>query len=348
MPLDAGEPTLDAKSSGDLDARVEPTDPCMTDNGGCDRTPFAQCTVEQGAVRCQCPSGYSGWGVGADGCQDIDECLMQNGGCDTTPNAKCVNHEGEAPSCMCPSGYTGDGQGNNGCQDIDECKTDNGGCDQTPLALCTNNLGAAASCRCPSGFTGDGVGDDGCMDVDECQLENGGCDREPLAGCMNQEGSSPGCACPQGYQGNGVGDRGCRKLFTYDATTVTDPITSLVWQRTLPATYPGCTGTWTRDGGMPGEACTWSEADAYCVGLAQDIHWRLPTQVELLSIVDDTRDNPGIDLQAFPETPGTWFWASDVIAEQGRHGSVNFSLGTIKITGELASDSEMLVRCVHE
>jgi len=35
--------------------------------------------------------------------------------------------------------------------------------------------------------------------------------------------------------------------------------------------------------------------------------WRVPTRVELLTIVDDTRHSPTIDADAFPGTPSAWF-----------------------------------------
>jgi hypothetical protein len=38
--------------------------------------------------------------------------------------------------------------------------------------------------------------------------------------------------------------------------------------------------------------------------------WRLPTRAELLTLVDDTRHDPAIDTEAFPDTPSDWFWTS--------------------------------------
>jgi L-lactate utilization protein LutB len=41
-------------------------------------------------------------------------------------------------------------------------------------------------------------------------------------------------------------------------------------------------------------------------------HWRLPTKIELESIVDETWTMPAIDPQAFPNTPtaGAGFWTA--------------------------------------
>ena len=38
--------------------------------------------------------------------------------------------------------------------------------------------------------------------------------------------------------------------------------------------------------------------------------WRLPTRAELLTLVDDTRHNPAIDIDAFPGTKSDWHWTS--------------------------------------
>jgi len=42
--------------------------------------------------------------------------------------------------------------------------------------------------------------------------------------------------------------------------------------------------------------------------------WRLPTRAELLTLVDDTRDQPAINVDAFPDTKSDWYWTSTVCA----------------------------------
>lgn len=61
---------------------------------------------------------------------------------------------------------------------------------------------------------------------------------------------------------------------------------------------------------------TWKEADQACRELRLGGHsdWRLPTRVELLTLVDDTRHSPAIDTDAFPNTPSDWFWTSTAYA----------------------------------
>jgi hypothetical protein len=87
-------------------------------------------------------------------------------------------------------------------------------------------------------------------------------------------------------------------MASYDTATagvVVDRVTHLMWQRQVPA------------GGLE-----WDQAGAYCACLQLGGHddWRLPTRIELVSLVDYTRSFPAIDPQAFPDTPGEWFWTS--------------------------------------
>jgi hypothetical protein len=90
---------------------------------------------------------------------------------------------------------------------------------------------------------------------------------------------------------------------SYDTSTpgvVVDRVTCLQWEQ--PANGP--------QGPQ-------SSAQAYCAGLSLAGHsdWRLPTIIELVSIVDFTTWNPAIDLNAFPGTPvDAAFWSSSQVA----------------------------------
>ena len=57
--------------------------------------------------------------------------------------------------------------------------------------------------------------------------------------------------------------------------------------------------------------------------------WRLPTRAELLTLVDDTRHNPAIDIDAFPGTKSDWHWTSTPAAWSPADYAwiVNFDLG---------------------
>ncbi|XYH94713.1 DUF1566 domain-containing protein [Sorangium sp. So ce1128] len=68
----------------------------------------------------------------------------------------------------------------------------------------------------------------------------------------------------------------------------------------------------------------------YCeeLTLAGNSDWRLPSANELLSIVDDRRSGPAIDLEAVPETPSDVFWSSmPSIASAEKTVLVNFTNG---------------------
>jgi len=85
----------------------------------------------------------------------------------------------------------------------------------------------------------------------------------------------------------------------------------------------------------------------YCNGLVLDSKsdWRLPTRIELMSIVDYTRFNPTIDGSAFPLTPGAVFWSSSSYAGAAGAGwLVNFNVGNVINFGV---GSSVRARCVR-
>ncbi len=119
----------------------------------------------------------------------------------------------------------------------------------------------------------------------------------------------------------------------YDSTTagvVLDLVTGLMWQSVIDA------GTYTQ-----------AAAVGLCQGLnlAGYIDWRLPTEIELVSIVDFTQSNPSINNAAFPATPAAYYWSSTAMS--GMTGSwwwVDFNAGTF--TPGVGSGSNR-VRCVR-
>jgi hypothetical protein len=93
---------------------------------------------------------------------------------------------------------------------------------------------------------------------------------------------------------------------------VTDNVTGLAWQQaTAPGTY------------------TQPAAASYCQGLALAGYggWRLPTKIELESIVDLGRANPSINVTAFPGTQSTNYWTSKALAGSTNLWVVDFSSG---------------------
>jgi hypothetical protein len=116
--------------------------------------------------------------------------------------------------------------------------------------------------------------------------------------------------------------------YTLDAETVLDNETGLRWQRSFAAM------------GQP-----WEAAKVYCAQLTTaGGHWRLPNMRELQSLVDETRSDPAIDPEVFPDTPGVEFWTgSPVAGAPGSAWRVSFANG---YTYDATVNLEYLARCV--
>jgi hypothetical protein len=151
------------------------------------------------------------------------------------------------------------------------------------------------------------------------------------------DGGAPTNACADGAPINawaswpltdsGVGGEAA---FTLTEETATDAVTGLVWQRHL-ADQP----------------LSWSEAKQYCdcLSLAGHDDWGLPSRLELVSIVDATRQNPSIDAAAFPDTPLEWFWTASAVAEQSdQYWYVAFFDGD---THAASTEQQYWARCVR-
>jgi hypothetical protein len=83
--------------------------------------------------------------------------------------------------------------------------------------------------------------------------------------------------------------------------TVTDNRTGLIWQQDEPGTM------------------TWGSALTYCEGLslAGSTDWRLPNIKELQSLVDETRRDPSIATDKFPNAVANRYWSSTTVAGNG-------------------------------
>ena len=85
---------------------------------------------------------------------------------------------------------------------------------------------------------------------------------------------------------------------TYDTSVagiVIDKVTGLVWQKAIDA-----------------NSYTQPEAEAYCAALVLEGGcWRLPTRIELVSILDETYG--GLDKNAFPAEPSAYYWSSSLL-----------------------------------
>ena len=102
-------------------------------------------------------------------------------------------------------------------------------------------------------------------------------DEERLLVALREASKSP----TQRYVDNGDG-------------TVTDTTTFLMWSK-------------EDIGGRQ----SWEPAEKACraLTLAGFSDWRLPTRAELLTLVDETRHEPAIDVSAFPACRSSWYWS---------------------------------------
>jgi hypothetical protein len=116
----------------------------------------------------------------------------------------------------------------------------------------------------------------------------------------------------------------------YDIATagiVTDKVTGLIWQRAVEATTYAL-----------------SDAKTYCANLALAgfSDWRLPTRIELVSLVDFTTAGPTIDRVAFPNTPSDSFWTSS------HRGSAAWFVGFKQANVDaIGTTEDFYVRCVR-
>jgi hypothetical protein len=114
---------------------------------------------------------------------------------------------------------------------------------------------------------------------------------------------------------------------------VTDNVTGLQWEQ--PAM--GCSA-----------GCDQADAAAYCASLSLAGHsdWRLPTRIELVSIVDDTQHSPAIDPTFFPGTSNQYFKTSSVPASGPGN---SFVIGGAEGDTAIGSTSPPVgtVRCVR-
>jgi hypothetical protein len=202
--------------------------------------------------------------------------------------------------------------------------------------------GTTFSCDCgASGYTGQRCE----SDIDECASSNG-CS-SPDYPCIQTE--APGYVCAGQYADWSMPDAlpGAKFAPAYDlsvAGVVVDRVTGLMWQRELASSNAGCSGTLM----MRGDVCTQPEAEAYCAGLelAGKSDWRLPTAIELASIVDLSKQ-PAIDGAAFPNTPGEWHWTSSTfLGATVSAWEIDFQTGVLEAVTDNATSHDR-ARCVR-
>ncbi len=314
-----------------MDASVTPD---VSNDHGADTLP--PCTP--GSLGCTCLDGGCDSGLVCEGAPPL--CGPRSDDCGTGASSSCAGNYACLGS-MCRTECTGDEH----CQPAFFCKH----------LKCLPKLALGVECQtsnqCGSGNCVDGVCcvSSSCGSCQQCNLTGDGACSAVAAGqpdpkkmCVDQGAASCGqtglcgenggcqvyaCTC-DGFVMPNSASSGLPNAASYDvsvAGAVTDRITKLTWEKgTSASTY------------------TQAEAITYCSGKAG---WRLPTLLELYSIVDSGRSLPAIDPGVFSSTPNLRFWTSTPVAGNSTKAwSVNFAAGDLEIT---STSDKLPVRCVR-
>lgn len=328
--------------------------------GGCGVQCATGASCQEG--QCTCPFGT----VQCGGVCRTSDYFESNQNCGTCGNACGGGSACNGGECVCPGGDTfcsgacrGDayfessssncGTCGNTCTILGEacedgvcgCPDGDGVCGGQCVSLRTNtncgtcgnactNLGEVCEgggCECP---TGQGLCEGACVSLDTT-ANCGACGEVcgSMEMCARSESACVGSAFFEWAQWPIPPD--APTAFTTTADTVMDGVTGLVWQR-----------------GVSGDTYTWANAGIYCaeLSLAGKSDWRLPTVVELNSIVDLSRASPSIDATAFPDTPSEPFWSSTADAyNEGDAWFVAFGNGWVGNYKDVGDTSR--VRCVR-
>jgi hypothetical protein len=191
------------------------------------------------------------------------------------------------------------------------------GCSSSPSEASPDEAGSDSDSSVADAVVRDGDTTDGGSALDSGD-QDGGDGAAEVMRCGSStdggEGGSTNVICPteacldsnwaQWPMPNGPVDvvNGAPNLESYAVNsdgTVTDELTGLMWQQ---ATAPS--------------AFTFADAQTYCTNLALSTYrdWRLPTFIELVSLIDYSQGPPAISLAAFPGVPWVDYWSSTPFA----------------------------------
>ncbi|MEY4511990.1 MAG: hypothetical protein RLZZ450_4112 [Pseudomonadota bacterium] len=125
---------------------------------------------------------------------------------------------------------------------------------------------------------------------------------------------------------------------------VLDLVTGLEWERDTQGIYPGCTGRLLREG----DRCSWEEAREYCKNLVlYGTGWRLPSLIELESLLDLRPGSPIIDIAFSLPMTSSLYWSNSPNSAPMLSGmAYGIWFGEIPVNFRTTSSRE-LARCVR-
>src|SRR5262249_13092499 len=122
-----------------------------------------------------------------------------------------------------------------------------------------------------------------------------------------------------------------------------DRVTGLMWQKSLPMTAPG-SGVLAMFAFAGAATYCQTTVNAMVPPLGGHTDWRLPTLIELVSLVDLGLSGPSLNSTYFPNTPSGACWSSSGSAASGRGWAVGFSTGSL---GRNNTITPAYARCVR-
>jgi hypothetical protein len=240
--------------------------------------------------------------------------------CGKTEAGTDARADGSDPTDAASGGEGGEGAGGPGA----------GGASGTGGTSCTDACVAGAT-QCLS--TGDlevcAAGGNGCTAPTTTACATGlACERYPPAACVDPSWAE--WPMPNGQADVDAGAPNLAGYLDNRDGTVTDNVTGLMWQQDFAT-------------GLAQPAAVTYCRSALAAGGYHD--WRLPSVIELVSLVDYGQSSPSIDGTLFPSTPASNFWSSTPVAgSTSTAWNVHFAAG---LTGSLDATTPVAVRCVR-
>jgi len=287
-------------------------------------------------------------------CDKVNGCMQVH-----DSESTCDDGNACTVSDKCTAGNCG-GAGKT-CDDANACTTDSCGDKTGACVFFDNTLACSDGDACTADTCVPATGCKSsvltCDDGNDCTKDacdaSAGCQNSPADGVCNQSYCKTGaCVCSEQYVAIDVDVDGVNKIVCApdypvwgqrpdspidvyqdkNDGTVFDIQTKLTWQKN-----------------MNSEKYSWKDGKEFCnqLKLAGETDWRLPTTIELLSLVDYGKPNYGlaIDAGAFPKTPSADFWSAVA------HQSNSFDAWFVSFENGYSDTGKMVnpiyVRCVR-